>query len=35
MVAQETIKMVTKQYIPVKGYCTIDLIDTWTGVIGT
>ncbi|KAG9311294.1 hypothetical protein JVU11DRAFT_8382 [Chiua virens] len=34
MVAQETIKMITKQYVPVKGYCVIDLIDTWTGVIG-
>ncbi|KAN0082730.1 hypothetical protein V8E55_008525 [Tylopilus felleus] len=34
MVAQETIKMITKQYVPVKGYCVIDLVDTWTGVIG-
>ncbi|KAG8221626.1 hypothetical protein J3R82DRAFT_1904 [Butyriboletus roseoflavus] len=34
MVAQETIKMITKQYVPVKGYCIIDLVDTWTGVIG-
>ncbi|KAF8443692.1 hypothetical protein L210DRAFT_3643286 [Boletus edulis BED1] len=32
-VAQETIKVITKQYIPVKGYCVIDLVDTWTGVI--
>lgn len=35
MVAQETIKMITKQYVPVEGYCVIDLVDTWTGVIGT
>ncbi|KIJ15740.1 hypothetical protein PAXINDRAFT_114100 [Paxillus involutus ATCC 200175] len=34
MVAQEVIKMITKQYVPVKGYCVIDLIETWTGVIG-
>jgi len=34
MVAQETIKMITKQYIPIKGYCIIDLTDAWTGVIG-
>jgi amyloid beta precursor protein binding protein 1 len=34
MVAQEVIKMVTKQYVPVKGYCVIDLIETWTGTIG-
>ncbi|KAF8548622.1 hypothetical protein OG21DRAFT_1516114 [Imleria badia] len=34
MVAQETIKVITKQYVPVKGYCVIDLVDTWTGVIG-
>ncbi|KAH7909098.1 hypothetical protein BJ138DRAFT_1127932 [Hygrophoropsis aurantiaca] len=34
MIAQEAIKMITKQYIPVKGYCVIDLIETWTGVVG-
>src|SRR5579863_2452660 len=33
MVAQEAIKMITKQYIPVNGYCVIDLVDTWTGVL--
>jgi hypothetical protein len=33
MVAQESIKMITKQYVPVNGYCVIDLVDTWTGVI--
>jgi len=34
MIAQEAIKMITKQYIPVNGYCVIDLVDSWTGVIG-
>ncbi|KAI9570919.1 hypothetical protein HD554DRAFT_2037114 [Boletus coccyginus] len=24
----------TKQYVPVKGYCIIDLINTWAGVTG-
>ena len=33
IVAQEAIKMITKQYIPVNGYCVIDLVDTWTGVL--
>ncbi|KAL4063731.1 hypothetical protein V8B97DRAFT_1914141 [Scleroderma yunnanense] len=33
MVAQETIKIITKQYVPVKGYCVIDLIETWTAVV--
>jgi len=33
IVAQEVIKMITKQYIPVNGYCVIDLVDTWTGVL--
>ncbi|KIK26147.1 hypothetical protein PISMIDRAFT_676286, partial [Pisolithus microcarpus 441] len=35
MIAQETIKIITKQYVPVRGYCTIDLIETWTAVIGS
>jgi len=35
VVAQEAIKMVTKQYIPVNGYCVIDLVDTWTGVLAS
>jgi amyloid beta precursor protein binding protein 1 len=34
MVAQEVIKMITKQYVPVKGYCVINLIETSTGTIG-
>jgi len=33
LVAQEAIKMITKQYVPVNGYCVVDLVDTWTGVI--
>lgn len=35
MVAQEAIKMITKQYVPVNGYCVVDLIDSTTGVVGT
>jgi NEDD8-activating enzyme E1 regulatory subunit len=34
LVAQETIKMITSQYVPVKGYCVVDLVDTWTGAVG-
>ena len=33
IVAQEAIKMITGQYIPVNGSCVIDLVDTWTGVL--
>lgn len=33
IVAQEAIKMITRQYIPINGYCVIDLVDTWTGVL--
>jgi len=33
VVAQEAIKMITRQYIPLNGYCVIDLVDTWTGVL--
>jgi amyloid beta precursor protein binding protein 1 len=33
LVAQETIKMITKQYVPVKGYCTIDLISSETTIL--
>ncbi|KAF6752918.1 ubiquitin activating enzyme [Ephemerocybe angulata] len=33
VVAQETIKMITKQYVPIDGYCTIDLVETWSGVL--
>ncbi|CDO73930.1 hypothetical protein BN946_scf185016.g87 [Trametes cinnabarina] len=34
LVAQEAIKMITEQYVPLNGYCVVDLVDTWTGVIG-
>ncbi|KIP05877.1 hypothetical protein PHLGIDRAFT_482064 [Phlebiopsis gigantea 11061_1 CR5-6] len=34
MLAQEAIKMVTKQYVPVNGYCVVDLIGSTTGVVG-
>ncbi|KAG6819265.1 hypothetical protein H0H93_013580 [Arthromyces matolae] len=33
LVAQEVIKVITKQYVPIENYCTIDLVETWTGVI--
>ncbi len=34
LVAQEAIKVITAQYVPLNGYCVVDLIDSWTGVIG-
>ncbi|KZT21923.1 hypothetical protein NEOLEDRAFT_1138679 [Neolentinus lepideus HHB14362 ss-1] len=34
MVAQEAIKMITKQYVPQRGYLVIDMIDMWTGSVG-
>lgn len=34
LVAQEAIKMITKQYVPINGYCVADLVDSWTGVVG-
>ncbi|TDL20256.1 hypothetical protein BD410DRAFT_772863 [Rickenella mellea] len=33
LVAQEAIKMITRQYVPVKGVCVVDLIGSWTGVV--
>jgi len=33
IVAQEVIKMITKQYVPIEGYCTVDLVETWTGML--
>lgn len=33
MAAQEAIKMITKQYVPVNGYCVVDLVETWTEVV--
>ena len=34
LVAQEAIKVITEQYVPLNGYCVVDLIDSWTEVIG-
>ncbi|KAI0368507.1 hypothetical protein BV20DRAFT_969136 [Pilatotrama ljubarskyi] len=33
LVAQEAIKMITEQYVPLNGYCVVDLVDSWTGVV--
>ena len=33
LVAQETIKMITRQYVPIKGYCVVDLVDSWTALL--
>lgn len=33
LVAQEVIKMITKQYVPIDGTCVVDLVETWTGII--
>ncbi|KAI5831997.1 hypothetical protein K523DRAFT_370965 [Schizophyllum commune Tattone D] len=33
LVAQEVIKMITKQYIPINSVCVVDLIGTWTGML--
>ncbi|KAF8343663.1 hypothetical protein F5887DRAFT_1103541 [Amanita rubescens] len=33
LVAQEVIKIITKQYVPINGCCVVDLIETWTGVV--
>jgi amyloid beta precursor protein binding protein 1 len=33
LVAQETIKMITHQYIPINGFCIIDLVESWTGLL--
>ncbi|KAK0421826.1 hypothetical protein EV421DRAFT_1952852 [Armillaria borealis] len=34
LVAQEAIKMITRQYVPQGGYCIVDCIDMRTGVVG-
>ncbi|KAF9531366.1 hypothetical protein CPB83DRAFT_848913 [Crepidotus variabilis] len=34
LVAQEVIKVITKQYIPINGYCVVDMIDMSTAVLG-
>ncbi|KAJ7269884.1 hypothetical protein C8J57DRAFT_1323830 [Mycena rebaudengoi] len=33
LVAQEVIKIITKQYVPIDGYCVVDLVETWTGIV--
>ncbi|KAJ7893847.1 ubiquitin activating enzyme [Mycena olivaceomarginata] len=33
LVAQEVIKMNTKHYVPIDGYCVVDLVETWTGMV--
>jgi NEDD8-activating enzyme E1 regulatory subunit len=33
LVAQEVIKVVTKQYVPINGYCVVDLVSTFTGIV--
>lgn len=33
LVAQEVIKMITRQYVPINGYCIVDLVETWTGIL--
>ncbi|KAJ7185616.1 hypothetical protein C8R46DRAFT_1061219 [Mycena filopes] len=33
LVAQEVIKMITKQYVPIDSYCVVDLVETWTGIV--
>ncbi|KIY50216.1 hypothetical protein FISHEDRAFT_39656 [Fistulina hepatica ATCC 64428] len=33
LVAQEVIKMITKQYVPINGYCVVDMVDMWTGIV--
>ncbi|KAF7760205.1 hypothetical protein Agabi119p4_10881 [Agaricus bisporus var. burnettii] len=34
LVAQETIKMITKQYIPISDVCTVDLVEASTEILG-
>ena len=33
LVAQEAIKLVTRQYVPIDGVCVIDLVASTTGTI--
>lgn len=33
LVAQEMIKMITKQYVPIESHCVVDLVETWTGIL--
>lgn len=33
LVAQEAIKLITRQYVPIDGICVIDLISSTTGTV--
>lgn len=33
MVAQEVIKFITKQYVPIDGTSTVDLVVSTTGIV--
>ncbi|KAH7100519.1 hypothetical protein BKA62DRAFT_658539 [Auriculariales sp. MPI-PUGE-AT-0066] len=33
LVAQEAIKMITRQYVPINGVCVVDLVGSWTGML--
>lgn len=33
IVAQEAIKIITTQYVPMKGICVIDMVGSLTGVL--
>lgn len=33
LVAQEAIKIITTQYVPINGHCVVDLVGSWTGVV--
>lgn len=34
LVAQEAIKLVTRQYVLTNGWCVVDLVGSWTGNLG-
>jgi amyloid beta precursor protein binding protein 1 len=33
LVAQESIKLITKQYVAINGYCAVNLMETFTGIV--
>jgi amyloid beta precursor protein binding protein 1 len=33
LVAQESIKLITKQYVAINGYCVVNLTETFTGIV--
>ncbi|KZV83526.1 hypothetical protein EXIGLDRAFT_842890 [Exidia glandulosa HHB12029] len=33
LVAQEAIKVITTQYVPINGSCVVDLVGSWTGIV--